>query len=554
MNIAAAAAKTQCQTISAMEKLLPGKAPTVLEDRGTVLKNEVHHFQVALRCDQGPWAIFGLRAEAEGDLAPYVSFTIAELVPALVTVCNADDYYLAKDPALIPDPLLPFSAVGLSIPYGQWKGLWVTVKAEAGLPVGTHEIKINIITAANELLAQTSYTLEVLDAALPETNLYTTGWMHYDCIAYQHKVEMFSEAFYGIFDAYIRAYVDGGYNMLLTPLFTPPLDTKVGSERMTAQLVGVTKTEGGYAFDFSKLKTFIDFVLPRGIKYLEFSHLFTQWGGEHCPKVMAQTEEGEKRIFGWEDDATSPAYLYFLEEMFAALTAFLEKEGVLDISFFHLTDEPGDKHIESYKKCHDAVKKHVKGRPLMDAMSEYSFYEKGLVDVPVVAIHCAENYTDHGVNDIWVYNCCSPSDRYYTNRFINMPAERTRVMGVQMYQSGVKGYLHWGFNFYNSVLSIMPINPYEDTGAGRYFPSGDAFVVYPKEDGVSESIRYCMMQEAFQDYRALSLLESYIGREEVLSLLTRHGYLGYRDYPHSAEALRALRQEVNSLIARYAAT
>ena len=553
MTMANEAAKTMCKTISAMEKLLPGKEPTLLESKGTVLKNETHHFQVALRCDFGPWAIFGLTAKASGPLAPYVSFSIAELVPALITVFNADDYYLAKDPALIPDPLMPFSKVGLSIPYGQWKGLWVTVKAEEGLPVGTHEIPIQIFTGAGEVLAETVYTLEVVDAASDESDLILSAWMHYDCIAYQHKVEMFSKEFYAIFEKYLAAFVDGGYNMLLTPLFTPPLDTKVGGERMTAQLVGVKKMKDSYVFDFSKLDCFIDFVLARGIKYLEFSHLFTQWGGEHCPKVIAETEEGEKQIFGWEDDSTSPEYLAFLEAMFANLVPFLKQKGVLDISYFHLTDEPGEKHIEAYKKCHDAVKKHIAGRPLMDAMSEYDFYEQGLVDIPIVAIHTSENYTKHGVTDICVYNCCSPSDKYYTNRFINMPAERTRVMGVQLYQNNVKGYLHWGFNFYNSVLSIMPVNPYEDTSAGRYFPSGDGFVVYPAENGVTESIRYCMMQEAFQDYRALKLLEGYIGREAVLALLTERGYLGYCEYPHSAEALRALREEISALIAKNAA-
>lgn len=30
-------------------------------------------------------------------------------------------------------------------------------------------------------------------------------------------------------------------NMLYTPLFTPPLDTAVGGERMTVQLVGMEK-------------------------------------------------------------------------------------------------------------------------------------------------------------------------------------------------------------------------------------------------------------------------------------------------------------------------
>jgi hypothetical protein len=103
------------------------------------------------------------------------------------------------------------------------------------------------------------------------------------------------------------------------------------------------------------------------------------------------------------------------------------------------------------------------------------------------------------------------------------------------------------------VLSIDTVNPYEDTNAGRFFPSGDGYVVYPTKDGATPSIRYCMMQEAFQDYRALKLLESYIGREAVLALLFEKGYIGYCEYPHSAEALRELREEISALIAKNAA-
>ena len=98
MKIAEAASKTMCKTISAMEKLMPSKEPTLLESKGVVLKNEVHHFQVALWCDFGPWPIYGLHVKAGGDLAPYVSFSGAELVPSLVSFYQADDYYLTTEP------------------------------------------------------------------------------------------------------------------------------------------------------------------------------------------------------------------------------------------------------------------------------------------------------------------------------------------------------------------------------------------------------------------------------------------------------------------------
>lgn len=66
--------------------------------------------------------------------------------------------------------------------------------------------------------------------------------------------------------------------MLLMPVFTLPLDTKVGGERPTTQLVGVEKTADGYVFDFSLVGRWLDMCARCGVKYHEISHLFTQWG------------------------------------------------------------------------------------------------------------------------------------------------------------------------------------------------------------------------------------------------------------------------------------
>lgn len=78
----------------------------------------------------------------------------------------------------------------------------------------------------------------------------------------------------------MQTAVDNGINMNLTPIFTPPLDTEIGSERPTVQLVGISKDESGYTFDFEKLKKWINMALECGIEYFEMAHLFSQWGAK----------------------------------------------------------------------------------------------------------------------------------------------------------------------------------------------------------------------------------------------------------------------------------
>ena len=77
-------------------------------------------------------------------------------------------------------------------------------------------------------------------------------------------------------------------NTVLLPAFTPPLDTPVGKERPTAQLVGVTLKNGGYSFDFSLMERYIRIMLKCGIKYFEHSHLFTPVSYTHLDVYKRQ--------------------------------------------------------------------------------------------------------------------------------------------------------------------------------------------------------------------------------------------------------------------------
>lgn len=100
--------------------------------------------------------------------------------------------------------------------------------------------------------------------------------------------------------------------MLLTPVFTPPLDTEVGGERLTVQLVDVKLENGKYSFGFDRFIRWVRLAQKCGIKYFEISHLFSQWGAKYTPKIVAEVNGRQKRIFGWETSADSIEYAEFL--------------------------------------------------------------------------------------------------------------------------------------------------------------------------------------------------------------------------------------------------
>ena len=129
-------------------------------------------------------------------------------------------------------------------------------------------------------------------------------------------------------------------------------------------------------------------------------------------------------------------------------------------------------------------------------------------------------------------------------------------MGPLLYYYNVKGFLHWGFNFYFAQYSTFPIDPYRTTDADGAFPGGDPFVVYPGANGIPEdSLRHEVFFEALQDQRALQLLEKFLPRTRIMKMLDKFsakGKLTMADYPKGEANILALRKKVNGLLKKYA--
>jgi len=535
--------------VSSLEKLFFDKPEGVNSyTKAGMLKNEVFSFQLAGfvhdDCEQRIYC----KLKVESELAPYIEIKRVGYVPVLLPTIeiDADDDYISKTPGIFPDPLYHMQEDVIELANNQTRAFWISVEPK-GEMTGTFPISFKILNAKDEVLETLDFQLEIIDANLPETDIYNTCWLHGDCIAKLHNVEILSEAYWSILEKYIKVYVKFGHNMILTPIFTPPLDTAVGKERPTNQLIGVFVSDGSYSFDFSNLKRFVKLCRSCGVKYFEMAHLFTQWGAKHAPKIMATVNGTYQRIFGWETDAAGEEYSSFLDAFLPQLVEFLEAEGILQNCRFHISDEPGREHEEQYSRVKALLVKYIDEALLIDALQDYTFYEKGLVKNPVVCNDHIHTFMEKGVEDLWTYYCMVQR-KDVSNRFMAMPSYRNRILGTQLYKYSIKGFLQWGFNFWFTQLSAEVLNPYLDTCAGGGFPAGDAFMVYPldKDGEVVCSLRLYVFLEGLQDMRAMKLLEELAGREEVLCLLEE--IEGFKKYPRNSEYILNLREEINQRI------
>ncbi|WP_029192384.1 DUF4091 domain-containing protein [Paenibacillus harenae] len=516
--------------------------------QASALGNETFSFQIAYKADR---VMKGIQVHIQSELSDLISVRQAGLVPSELPVYgDHDGIILRSAPGLFPDPLYPVrKGAGVTAFPGQWRAIWITVEVNEQVRPGLKEITVRLESENGGKLGEEIFRLEVIPALLPEQKLIHTEWFHADCLATYYQVEIFGEEHWKLIDEFVQNAASHGINMILTPLFTPPLDTAVGGERPTVQLIDVTKDGPHYRFGFGRLRRWIDLCAGRGIKYFEFSHLFTQWGARHAPKIMAAEDNSYRQIFGWDTDAAGVEYRLFLSQFLPELIAFIEKNDLSGRCFFHISDEPGLHHLEAYRSASQFVKPFLGGMPVIDAISDYPFYEQGMINQPVCASNHLEGFLDHNVQDLWTYYCCVQY-KEVSNRFFAFPSFRNRILGMQLYKFNIKGFLHWGYNFWYSQYSLRELNPYQTTDADAAFPSGDAFLVYPGENGPVESIRLEVFYEALQDLRALELLESFIGRSSVLEMLERDldNPLTFRAYPNSSDWLLEKRMEINRLI------
>lgn len=475
-----------------------------------------------------------------------------------------DANYLTHEPGLFPDLLRPLEDKRIRPVPRQYRSVWLSFDIPADAAPGVYEVTVTAVPDRELLMGsgavwkdpeagpqecRMAFRLHVGMAELAAQTLIHTEWFYADCLASYYHVPVFSEEHWHILDCFMEeAARRHGVNMLLTPVFTPPLDTAVGTRRPTVQLVGITVENGAYSFDFTTLRRWVGLCRKHGIAYLEMPHLFTQWGARATPNIVAEENGKRRHIFGWDVPADSPAYRAFLEALLPALRSELEAQGYgREHVYFHISDEPSEEHLESYLAAKHQVEDLLEGCPVVDALSSFEFYRRGLVAHPIPADDHIQPFIDAQVPDLWTYYCCAQGVDV-PNRFYAMPSARNRILGVLLYLYDIRGFLHWGYNFYYRQYSRGLIDPYAVTHCDFGYPSGDPYLVYPGPDGRPlTSIRAEVQSDALTDLRALQTLERAAGREAVCGLIYRLAEMEkitFKQYPRDNSFLLALRKAV----------
>ncbi len=518
------------------------------------VRGERISFQLAVKNDDPDPARLQAKVTLTSPLADSVQiFREREVYCDTPSTKHIEEDYILTEPGFLPDVLVPLAEQNDRFLLADHNTLlWVRIDVPSELPAGDYPITIRFdverfgglhkpLYATNEITVM----LHVKNAVMPAQTLIYTRWFYLDCIANIHHVPIFSEEHWTLIERYLEKACDMGVNMMLLSVHTPPLDTEVGTARPCVQLVDIEKIGDTYAFSFSRLERFVSLCQKHGIEYYEIAHMFSQWGAAFAPNIMVKENGKESYLFGWHTPAESEEYVAFLKQYIAAISQELEHLGIAEKTYFHISDEPSTENMEKYARAREIFRPLVGQSKIFDALSHIDFYEKGLVTTPVTIVDSIHEFLKYDIADQWVYYCCIP-EHVFPNAFLAMPLSRVRVLGVLMYKYNIKGFLHWGFNFYNAARSKYKIDPYLTTSADGSFASGDAYIVYPAQEGAYGSIRGETTYDAIQDMMLCQALEKKLGRDAVVSLIDKEAErdLRFDDYPSDPAFLLSLRRKL----------
>ncbi len=528
------------KVLSPLEKLYDeDKMPSKSYEGFSVLKNERKSLQVAVEADE------------EGEYAVSIKSDLGELDLSLLEHIKsdlpmwdkgADDYYRFSKSGYYPDLLRPVEKDVVKLKKGV-NVLWIEINAD-GKEAGKHTVEV---TVGNRTA---SAEIEIINAELDFRDFVYTCWFHTDCLMSHYGFEAFSDEYWRVTENFLRTAREYGMNCVLTPIFTPPLDTEKGKERPTVQLVDITLSNGKYSFGFDKLTKWIEMAHRCGVEYFELSHFYTQWGARCAPKIMAEVDGEYKRIFGWETRSASKKYKEFLKVFSDALKEYFESREMKDKVLVHVSDEPNLSMGLSYPRASKYIHSLFEGYKIVDALSDYRFYKLKIVSNPIPANDHIDKFLGN-VENLWVYYCSAQKNHYVSNRFFCNGSLRTRVIGYQMFKYDIKGFLQWGYNFYFTRLSKGKVDPFTESDAGKSFPSGDSYVVYPAEDGTAyHSLRLRVFYDALQDMAALNTLAKLSDKKTCLDIIEEKGKhnITFRNYPHEDAWLLETRERVNQKI------
>jgi len=396
-------------------------------------------------------------------------------------------------PARFPDYLAKEKEI--PVEKGKYQAVFLTVKiprsAEAGYYKGA--VTINTEKGNKSLpLRLTVYPLTLPD----ERHLMVTEWYTTGKFKKFHDIDSSrSERFYKMLKVYAENMAEHRQNVF----------------RVSIGLIETSQDANGkLKFDFSRFDKWAEIFWDTGLMDLLETGFVARFG-----EGGWSSREIVLRDFRIRQESTNKVITIpgkeFLPQFLPTFENHLKQRGWLGKTVFHICDEPSNHNVMRWRQASEYIHKYAPSLRRMDAIETTHCFDRLEIWVPKLD-HLATWYDVYKKarsqgNELWFYTVGIFQKGSLPNKTVDVPLIESRILHWLNYRFGLKGYLHWGFNSWTE-------DPFKVPGKHR----GDGWHVYPKKDGLINSLRWEQMRNGIQDYEYLWMLENKINKiKETLS-------------------------------------
>ena len=508
-----------------------------------VARGEHAALQIVIRCAQ---PIQNLRTEVlplilESDPRQKlgeISVRFVGYVPVDHPIQKPPSDQLRKPPAKFPDPLLEVQK--LDVAANEAQPVWITIAVPGEARAGEYR---GDVLVTGELGGRTGRTkmpvaVHVFNVKVGKSRLWVTNWLTMQARHMKVAPQPDTPEYWALLRRYARNMAEHRQNVaLVSPLSLAHFQV---SEDQDDRL----------EIDFSRFDQWVKiFVEEAVIGRIEGGHLGKRSKGWQSPFVVGIKKIENGKVISKSVNPSSEEADHFYAQFLPALAEHLRARGWLKKYMQHLADEPIEMNIESYRAIARLIRKYAPDLKIIEACHTKDLV--GGIDVWVPQLDYLHRDFEHYQRrqqtgeEVWFYTCIFPQGEY-ANRFIEQPLLKTRILHWINYRYHVTGYLHWGYNYWTED------SPFTKTtipgGKPSYLPAGDAWIVYPGDDGPLDSIRHEAMRDGIADYELLCLLAERDAKA-AKDLVDRH-VLDFNRYNCDVETFRATRRELLKLLSR----
>jgi len=388
---------------------------------------------------------------------------------------------LRPAPAWFPDVLTEVQKC--SVPKGARKAAYLTVKIPRDAVAG--EYRTTITARAGGISVALPMALQVYPLSLPEErHLQVTEW--YSTYAFQkhHQMESADDNhFLRLLKVYAENMVDHRQNVF-----------RVGLDLIQSR----RNADRKFQFDFSRFDQWAQVFWDTGRMDLLETGFIAQFGpgGWSSREILLD----QFKVKGPTGEWLSLSGEEFLPQFLPAFVSHLREKGWLAKTVFHICDEPSNHNVMAWRQASDLVQRWAPELRRIDAIETPLCLGALEIWVPkldhLATWQAACEAAQRQGAEMWFYTVGIFQAGSLLNKTVDVPLIETRLMHWLNYRYHLQGYLHWGFNEWTD-------DPIRSPGEHR----GDGWHVYPKKDGLLNSMRWEQMRNGLQDYECLWLLE-----------------------------------------------